>query len=204
MTDRRRFPPPWSVEERPACYIVKGANGFALAHVYFEEEPGRRAAPNLMTQDEARRIASNIAKLPDLQRKARHPIRAAIDTRRRRQQKAAQGEWRRADTMDDTRSHSGVCDSFDPCKAQGGFAYQRVFRYCGLVASRLPYLCPDCVEAVQFCTCGSTLDYSTAIGPHAPRLGFFRRRGRALAFHLASIEAHGPGFVRGLAPRQAS
>ena len=41
----RRFPPPWSVEEpdpklgRQWCYIVRDANGHALAYVYFEEEP---------------------------------------------------------------------------------------------------------------------------------------------------------------------
>jgi hypothetical protein len=57
---------PWSVEERPACYIVKDATGFALAYVYYEEEPSRRTAAKLMTQDEARRIAANIAKLPGL------------------------------------------------------------------------------------------------------------------------------------------
>jgi hypothetical protein len=39
-----RFPPPWSVEETDACFIVKDHTGMSLAYVYFEEEPGRRAA----------------------------------------------------------------------------------------------------------------------------------------------------------------
>jgi hypothetical protein len=46
----------------PQCFIVHDANGHALAYVYFEEEPGRRAAAKLLTRDEARRIAVNIAK----------------------------------------------------------------------------------------------------------------------------------------------
>jgi hypothetical protein len=62
----RRFPPPWTAEETAPCFIVRDANGQALAYVYFEDEPGRRAAANLMTRDEARRIAAHVAKLPEL------------------------------------------------------------------------------------------------------------------------------------------
>jgi hypothetical protein len=54
----RCFPPPWSVEETDACFIVRDGNGQALAYVYFEDEPGRHAAAKLLTRDEARRIAA--------------------------------------------------------------------------------------------------------------------------------------------------
>ena len=62
----RRFPPPWTVEDTDACFIVRDHNGQALAYVYCEDEPGRPAAAKLFTGDEARRVAAKIAKLSKL------------------------------------------------------------------------------------------------------------------------------------------
>jgi hypothetical protein len=62
----RRFPPPWTVEELDACFVVRDHSRQQLAYVYFEDELGRRSAAKLLTRDEARRIAVNIAKLPNL------------------------------------------------------------------------------------------------------------------------------------------
>ena len=45
---------------------MKDAHDQKLVYVYFEDEPGRRAAAHLLTRDEARRIASNVVKLPEL------------------------------------------------------------------------------------------------------------------------------------------
>jgi hypothetical protein len=57
----RRFPPPWSIEELDACFVVVDGAGQKLAYIYFEDQPRRRSAAKLLTKDEARRIAVNFA-----------------------------------------------------------------------------------------------------------------------------------------------
>jgi hypothetical protein len=61
---RRRFPPPWTVEQKPGDFKVVDANGQSL--VYARETKAEADTANVLTFDEARRIAVNVAKLPAL------------------------------------------------------------------------------------------------------------------------------------------
>jgi hypothetical protein len=115
---QRCFPPPWSVEELGECFIVRGANGQVLFR-------GRaRSAAKLLTRDETRRIAANIAKLPE-----RLSLRLRPHHRRRDLAAAPCCRWRagytghaqkRISNSRNGNATASVADVWTRCPAQCG------------------------------------------------------------------------------------
>jgi hypothetical protein len=62
----RRFAPPWTVVEHTESFWVQDAGGQTVGWFYFRhnEETARQA--KVLTRDEARRMAVNFARLPEL------------------------------------------------------------------------------------------------------------------------------------------
>ena len=59
-----RFPPPWRADKIPGGYVVRDANEQAIAYIYSRENEAEALQAKVLTADEARRIAVNIARLP--------------------------------------------------------------------------------------------------------------------------------------------
>jgi hypothetical protein len=66
----RCFPSPWHADKMPGGYVVRDANGQALAYLYSRDNPDEARQVKVLTPDEASRIVSNIARLPELLGKA--------------------------------------------------------------------------------------------------------------------------------------
>jgi hypothetical protein len=57
---------PWSVEDIGGSFVVTVGNDRPLVFIYYWDGVGRRSLAKLLTRNAARRIALNIAKLPEL------------------------------------------------------------------------------------------------------------------------------------------
>jgi hypothetical protein len=62
----RRLPAPWKAEKIPGGFVVRDANGQSLAWVYSRATESEAMQAKVLTEDEARRVAVNIARLPEL------------------------------------------------------------------------------------------------------------------------------------------
>ncbi len=63
---KRRFPPPWFVQDLDGCFVVKASNDRPLIFIYYGEGVVRRSLARLLSRDAAKRIAVGIAKLPGM------------------------------------------------------------------------------------------------------------------------------------------
>ena len=78
---KRRLPAPWAARDRGESYLIEDANGQPLVFIYYEDEPTRQSVMKRLSKDEARRIAANIVKLPDLLKGQASPLASADGVR---------------------------------------------------------------------------------------------------------------------------
>jgi hypothetical protein len=62
----RRFPAPWHADKLLGGYVIRDADGQALAYVYSRDNEAEARQAKVLTAGEARRIATNIVRLPEL------------------------------------------------------------------------------------------------------------------------------------------
>jgi hypothetical protein len=68
-SEKRRFPPPWSVTDSGGAWLVKDKNGVPISWHYYREVPSQ-ALPDALTREEAYAMAVNFARIPHLLGKA--------------------------------------------------------------------------------------------------------------------------------------
>lgn len=66
MAEVRRFPLPWKLHGNDACFWVEDAEGKRFGYCYFLTQARLAHDGDVLSREEALRIARNIVKLPEL------------------------------------------------------------------------------------------------------------------------------------------
>jgi hypothetical protein len=72
------FRQPFKLVEHSESFEIASANGDHLAYIYFEDEPGRRSVMKRITREDAARLATAVARLPELLDELRR-LRTTLD-----------------------------------------------------------------------------------------------------------------------------
>ncbi|WP_132250197.1 hypothetical protein [Methylobacterium segetis] len=67
MTDPIRFVPPWRVVELEDAYRIEDANGLAIGHLFFTEDPDQIAHTGRLSRNEARLAAARVVEISDFE-----------------------------------------------------------------------------------------------------------------------------------------
>jgi hypothetical protein len=62
----RQLPAPWSAEKTEGGYRVRDSLGRTLCYIYCRDDELNAEVAKVLTWEEGRRVAANIAKLPEL------------------------------------------------------------------------------------------------------------------------------------------
>ena len=66
QTPAKSFRQPWKLVEHEGSFTITDAGNTVLATTYHEGEPGRRTIMRRLCREDARRLALQVVKLPEL------------------------------------------------------------------------------------------------------------------------------------------
>jgi hypothetical protein len=67
----QKLSPPWRARRLKHSYVIEDRTGTVVCFIYFRTDAAEARAANVLERELARRVAVNIAKLPELLQSAR-------------------------------------------------------------------------------------------------------------------------------------